>query len=270
MVTENFSFQLIHDVSGNDGLLQLQEKTWGKDTVMGTPHLIAAIRNGGMIIGAFHNNKLIGFCFGFPGFKHGETFLVSHMMAVMPEYRNAGVGEKLKWQQKQWAKGYGYKKIVWTYDSLESRNGYLNLHKLQAKVRTYINDYYEEMNDAINQGLPSDRFQVEWDLTASDEEEQPAFSKTDNVPKILDWQGEGAGAEVVPVVNQPMDGEKMYLAAVPKNIHEMKTAHPQRAREWRFAHRTVFTDLFSIGYTVVDLFLTEEECPVNYYVVVKN
>ena len=52
--------------------------------------------------------------------------------------------------------------MTWTYDPLESRNAYLNVHKLGAACRSYIRDYYGPMADGLNVGLPSDRLRVEW------------------------------------------------------------------------------------------------------------
>ena len=40
---------------------------------------------------------MVGFCFAIPGIKPGgQPYLHSHMLGVLPEYRNAGVGRRLK------------------------------------------------------------------------------------------------------------------------------------------------------------------------------
>lgn len=47
---------------------------------------------------------------------------------------------------------------MWTYDPLETVNGYLNLSKLGGVCTQYIENCYGEMPDILNAGLPSDRF----------------------------------------------------------------------------------------------------------------
>ena len=56
----------------------------------------------------------------------------------------------------------GIDRITWTYDPLLSRNAHLNIARLGAVCNSYIRDAYGEMRDELNQGVPSDRFQVDW------------------------------------------------------------------------------------------------------------
>ena len=86
----------------------------------------------------------------------------SHMAGVHPEFRDSGQGYLLKRAQWQMVRQQGVERITWTYDPLQSRNAKLNIAKLGAVCNTYIPNYYGQMRDGLNIGMPSDRFQVDW------------------------------------------------------------------------------------------------------------
>ena len=83
----------------------LQRLVWpGTETDVIPGHmLLAAVHNGGLVIGAYVEENLVGAVFGFPGFyttpdgprlKHH-----SHILAVRPDWRDKGVGFSLKRSQ---------------------------------------------------------------------------------------------------------------------------------------------------------------------------
>ena len=51
----------------------------------------------------------------------GKPYLHSHMLGVLPEYRNAGVGRLLKLHQREDALARGIDLIEWTFDPLETQ-----------------------------------------------------------------------------------------------------------------------------------------------------
>ena len=64
------------------------------------------------------------------------------MLAVKADYRNSGLGRKLKLFQREDAIAHGYELIEWTFDPLEIKNAYFNLERLGAIARRYnINQY---------------------------------------------------------------------------------------------------------------------------------
>ena len=89
-----------------------------------------------IILGAYFENKLVGFNYGFPGFLKAKSIYV-HDMGIHPEHREKGIGSKLKEAQKETARKMGYDLITWTFDPLETRNAYLNMSKLHAICDTY-------------------------------------------------------------------------------------------------------------------------------------
>ena len=99
---------------------------------------------------------------GLPGFREGAAYLHSHMLAVLPEYRDAGLGRRLKLAQRKDAMERGFALMEWTFDPLEIKNAYLNLHRLGAIARRYQPDFYGPSSSPLQGGLPTDRLYAEW------------------------------------------------------------------------------------------------------------
>lgn len=78
---------------------ELERKVWGMDPVLPTHQTLTAVKNGGIIIGAFDGEKLVGFSYGFSGFQNGKSYLCSHMLGIDEAYRSQGIGEMLKRSQ---------------------------------------------------------------------------------------------------------------------------------------------------------------------------
>lgn len=267
----SIQYRMITEIDQIEEVVELQIKVWGEGNVTPPAQLIATIHNGGVVIGAYEDEKLVGFCYGFPGFEHGETYLCSHMLGILDPYRDRGIGKQLKLAQRSWALAYGYQKMTWTFDPLEARNAYLNLCKLGGIVRTYIPAYYGHMGDKINKGLPADRFVLEWLLASTRVEKAVAGLPIDHerwstYPRRLDW--EMAGKYPTPCLGEAAADQNGYLVPVPRSIHEIKRDEIEVAQEWRFALREQFSQLFGVGYALVGMIKTDE--PVQYYVLEKN
>lgn len=128
---------------------------------------IVARAIGGQVMGAFHADKLVGFAMALPGYRDGRPYLHSHMLAVLPEYRNFGLGRRLKLAQRDDALARGIDHMEWTFDPLEIRNAHLNIARLGAIVRRYIPDFYGPSTSPLQGGLPTDRLVAEWWLASS-------------------------------------------------------------------------------------------------------
>src|ERR1700733_7523631 len=79
----------------------LQLEVWGYNDgdVIPRRMFVVAQRIGGQVIGAFDGDTIVGFAMSLPGYRNGYPYLHSHMLAVLPEYRNAGLGRRLKLAQ---------------------------------------------------------------------------------------------------------------------------------------------------------------------------
>jgi predicted GNAT superfamily acetyltransferase len=156
--------QLFHLAEFED-VLQLQKTIWSFDDIELLPlrFLVVVSKIGGHVFGAYDNSQMIGFCFAIPGIKpDGSPYLHSHMLGVMPEYRNAQIGRRLKLRQREDALARGIALMEWTFDPLELKNANLNIEKLGAIVRRYAPNQYGTTSSPLHGGLPTDRCVAEW------------------------------------------------------------------------------------------------------------
>ncbi|HRQ32131.1 MAG TPA: hypothetical protein PLM89_03400, partial [Anaerolineales bacterium] len=144
----------------------LQREIWpGSETDVVPVHvLMTAVHNGGLVLGAYIDGQLTGFVFGFPGLDAtpdgARAKHCSHMLGILPAYRDSNIGFTLKRAQWQMIRYQGLDHATWTYDPLLSRNAHFNIVKLGAVCNVYRRAEYGVMRDGLNAGLPSDRFQM--------------------------------------------------------------------------------------------------------------
>ncbi len=151
-----------------DACVRLQAETWkysAGEMFPGRAFLLAE-RLGGHVLGAFDgaagDEELVAFNVAYPGYRDGMSYLHSQMLAVMPAYRNSGVGRALKLQQREIALEQGIDLIEWTYDPLEIKNAFFNIERLGAVSRRYVRDFYGPSSSPLQGGLPTDRLYAEW------------------------------------------------------------------------------------------------------------
>jgi len=181
-----------------DACVKLQMDTWGFSDGDVIPRRVFVVsqRIGGQVIGAFDVTRaenpegtaenLIGFAMSLPGVKPPDRsqdrsqdesedepgappvpYLHSHMLAVAPGYRNDGIGRQLKLFQRLEALERGISLMEWTFDPLEIKNSFLNIHKLGTIIRSYTPDFYGVSSSRLQGGLPTDRLHAEWYLRSS-------------------------------------------------------------------------------------------------------
>ena len=146
-------------------VVRLQRQIWGFEDVDLIPLrlFVVASKIGGQVFGAFDGREMVGFCMAIPGLKAGgKTYLHSHMLGVLPDYRNAGVGRMLKLTQRDDALRRGIQLIEWTFDPLEIKNAFFNMERLGAIVRRYVPNQYGTTSSPLHGGLPTDRCIAEW------------------------------------------------------------------------------------------------------------
>lgn len=237
---------------------EIQLRTWRMPDyreVVPLNMLVAAARGGGLLLGAFDGDELVGFVFGFPGVTaEGRPKHYSHLLSVLPEFEGRGIGRQLKLAQRQTILARGLDLITWTYDPLEARNAFLNLARLGAVCRTYIRDLYGALADGLNAGLPTDRFEVEWCLASR--------RVAQHLARADAWPSADA---VVANATQPVQcgfrepgpmalglDEPIIQIEIPADYQAMKAGAPGLALEWRLAARELFEAYFSGGYSAVD------------------
>jgi predicted GNAT superfamily acetyltransferase len=244
----------------------LQRLVWMAPDIEIVPKdlLLAAVRNGGLAIGAFVAEDLVGASFGFPGFystpdgprlKHH-----SHILAVHPDWRTKGIGFALKRAQWQMVRKQGLDRITWTYDPLQSLNAHLNIARLGAVCNTYLSSEYGEMHDGLNAGLPSDRFQVDWWLNTERVKRRLSRRSRPSLTLAHFRLAEATLFEAhldrkslphPPEEILPPAGT-LLLVEIPSDFPALKAADLSLGRDWRYYTREVFEKAFATGYLVTD------------------
>ena len=243
---------------------QVEKAVWQMDPIP-LHHTFTTMQNGGILLGAFDGDKMIGFLYSFPGISDGKAHLCSHMLGILPGYQKDGIGAEMKRIQAELASQAGFSMITWTFDPLESRNAYLNLHKLGATGAVYHENYYGTMNDQLNQGLPTDRIQIKWDLPTS---RQVQTHHLEKASVLLDADAQGAPVESTGLEQVDFANSEVFFAAVPKDFQTVKQNQFELAKQWRMRTRDVFGRLFKEGFAARDL-LSDEADSVSYYVFTK-
>jgi predicted GNAT superfamily acetyltransferase len=245
-VRSSFDVRLVRSHDEFAACEAMSRDVWGaaERNVVPRELLLTMQLNGGLVHGAFvPDGELIGFCFGFPGLREGRLRLCSHQLAVKPEFRGAGIGIALKQAQKADALRLGYELVTWTFDPLEARNAYINLNRLGCIARTYDRNHYGPMEDELNRGLPSDRFEVEWWLRRP----RPAAPASD--PVVLLRVGEDD--EPARISAKPEAG-RAALIEVPSDFQAVKRRSMDLARRWRLESRAAIEAALAAGLVAVD------------------
>lgn len=224
----------------------LSRDIWGaaERNVVPRELLLTMQLNGGLVHGAFlPDGRLVGFCFGFAGLRDGQPRLCSHQLGVIPELRGAGIGIELKQAQRKDAQRLGYPLVSWTFDPLEARNAYINLHRLGCIARLYDRNHYGEMEDELNRGLPSDRLEAEWWL------DRPKPGVPVGEPAaMLQMAGDGEPMrEPVDLATAPA-----VLIAVPQDFQAVKRKSLELAQRWRLESRAALEAALSAGMIALD------------------
>ncbi len=212
----------------NDAV-RLQKIIWGFDDIelMPVRLFVTAVKIGGQAIGAYDGDRMVGFCLAIPGIKaNSKGYLHSHMLGVLKEYRNAGVGRLLKLEQRKEALSRGIDLMEWTFDPLELKNAYFNVERLGAVVRRFVLNQYGTTSSRLHSGLPTDRCIAEWWIAGL------------RVETIL------AGREVQrpPIIAR---------IPVPANIQVIKETDQAQARDIQKRVSGQFMEYFSKGLEVI-------------------
>jgi predicted GNAT superfamily acetyltransferase len=234
---------------------ELQKEVWGLPDLDVVPfsHLVATKTAGGVLVGAFEGETLIGFVYGFTSYEDGEMAHHSHMLAVKPAYRNFKLGHKLKLAQRERVVEQGIRFMTWTYDPLQSLNAHFNLSTLGVFSDRYFIDFYGDDAASFLHRNGTDRLWVTWPLIGSRVNE-----RLDEINLELELE------RVVPLVqlaaeNQPhknalIAGLARDTAAIeiPADINTLQEGSVALASQWREATRWAFTEALAAGYVVVD------------------
>lgn len=242
-------------------LLEMQQAIWGMSPGEATsPYLMnAAVHNGGVVLGAEHAGRLVGFCFGFVGWRDGERLLWSHMAGVLPEFHEQGIGLKLKLAQRQWALEHDFTVIGWTLDPMQRGNANFSFRHLGVTASTYYVNHYGEMHDAINAGLASDRLEVRWSLL----DERVIACAAGHPPASVSAGGDAAAfllraGEDRALLRAPETAfeRPICFVEIPYQVNTLKHNDLEQAQRWQLALRWAMQEALRRSYLIVD-FVTQ-------------
>jgi len=243
----------------------LQKEIWGKDIEEVITASLAKIvqKIGGIAAGAFDaDGTMIGFVFGFPGFMEGKPIHWSHMLAVKPAYRDAGIGKKLKLYQRGVLLGMGVNEVFWTYDPLAGKNAHLNLNTLGADVVEYVQDMYGSGEDSILfRGIGTDRFIVVWRIADEKikkiiEAKRGIASELFRASSLAVCRSAENDPESFPVNDLDLH-DKRVRVEVPDDVHQLMRISIASAADWRKKTREAFQQYLHEGYKVVGFYLDQ-------------
>lgn len=186
---------------------------------------IVASKIGGQVLLARDEARAVGFALAFPGFRGELRYLHSHIVGVVPEYQNCGLGRRIKQKQRELALSASISLMEWTFDPLALRNAYFNIVRLGAVVRGFYSNLYGVTASPLHGGLPTDRLVAEWWMASS------------RVSRAL--------AHVAPTV-----GPDAHEIVVPAEMDEWKTCDVARAIEAQSDLRRQFQEHFAQGFAV--------------------
>jgi chorismate synthase len=248
---------IAHDVSGlevrslsshgdYEQAVELQRITWGASFRDIVPAAILKVtqRIGGVTAGAFGpDGTLYGFVYGLTGYYDSRMVHWSHMLGVRPEWRDHGIGTRLKEFQRELLQQAGIDWIYWTFDPLVARNAHLNFNRLGVQVREYVPDMYGDTGSELH-AFGTDRFVVAWPVNGPGPGDRLALfadGQLEAAPVLNRLRGEGLNKALAPERNA------VVLVEVPEDIEQLTIAE---ARAWRDATRRSITSAMKAGYQV--------------------
>ena len=207
--------------------VKLQRTIWKDPDQDLIPAMLFVVANkiGGQVLLARDRGKAVGFALAFPAFRGESRYLHSHIVGVIPEYQNRGVGRRIKMKQRELALGAQIFSMEWTFDPLSLRNAYFNIDRLGAVIRRFHADLYGVTASPLHGGLPTDRVVAEWRLSS-------------------------ARVESALVGNAPTVPSDAVRIIVPGEIDEWKRSAPDRAAEVQLRLKLEFEERFARGLAV--------------------
>jgi predicted GNAT superfamily acetyltransferase len=267
---------LIRDVEGETeyhAIEDLQKEAWGFNDLDTVPAatLMATQHAGGVVLGAFERDMMIGFAYGFAAWEDRRASLHSHMLAVRPDYRNFQAGFYLKLAQRESALAKGLDEITWTFDPLQSLNAHLNFGKLGVISQRYIVNFYGEATSSpLHQGFGTDRLWVRWLLNSDRVTQRLPGEKSHRPAKIASGAADAAGIFQSLLIHgdgsRPLLGDfsgclsgNQCAIEIPHNINALKEREPKMGIEWREATRAAFLAAIEAGFFVKDFVRIESD-----------
>lgn len=253
VVRDTITLRRIETLEELQGCSVIQDLVWGPGFPDRVPASLLRVAQyvGGITAGAFDSDgTMLGFVCGFTGPRGGRLAHWSHMLAVLPEFRDRGLGTKLKLFQREIAREKGAERMLWTFDPLVARNAHLNLNHLGARIDEYVPDMYGDgAGSPLHAGIGTDRFVVRWELTR-----EPG---TSDITAPRGWRDGGSSLPMLSpdaggdgATPPPPAGAPAIRIEVPADLYQLMADAPEHALRWREYTRTALLSYLGRGYQV--------------------
>lgn len=260
-------FRDLHTADEFRQVMDLEATVWGftdLNDMVTLPVFTITVKRGAILIGAYdETDRMVGFVYSIVGMKPGQKVLQwSHMLGVLPEYRNSGLGRALKLAQRDKALAQGYDLIEWTYDPLQAMNAHLNFTKLGVVAEEYHRNVYGESTSVLHKGTPTDRLVAQWWI-AKPHVERRIAPAGEAIPVTTDALKDAAPINTTHPARAWLANTRVHLdrddrrltLEIPMGFTDMQREAPELALEWRMQTREIFETYFRKGYRVVDFHL---------------
>jgi predicted GNAT superfamily acetyltransferase len=269
----NFLIRDVEREAEHHAIEEIQKEAWGFNDLDIVPAatLIATQHAGGIVLGAFEGDCMIGFAYAFPAFEEGRTSMHSHMLAVRSEYRNCDAGSYLKLAQRECVLEKGLDEITWTFDPLQSLNAHLNFSKLGVVSRRYLVNFYGEASSSpLHQGFGTDRLWVSWLLNSDRVKQCISRTPLHRAAKIVEASNDPGSflqsALIYSEGGRPLLGDfggglsaNRCTIEIPHDINSIKEREPKLGAEWRTATRAAFLAAIEAGFLVENFVRIESD-----------
>jgi len=225
-----------HGLAEFGACFEIQRAVWGSADADLTPLpvFVVAAETGGQVLGAFAEDRMVGFTLALAGVRGRAPFLHSHMTAVLEAWHDRGIGRSLKLLQREDALSRGIELVEWTFDPLQIKNGYFNLVRLGAIARRYVANMYGVTSSPLQAGLPTDRLVAEWQLRSARVRRAVAAR-----PERKRAKARGRG--------------KVVRIRVPAELAALRQTRPEEAARLQAEIRQEFEHWLNLGYAATSV-----------------
>lgn len=257
--------------------MALQQAAFGYEDLFVEPltQLITAQRYGGLVLGAFDGaGALVGYLYSCLGRRDGELVQCFRLLAVSPEARGLGVGERLLFALRAHTVGAGVRTIVATFDPLEASNARLYLGKIGFRGLRYLPNHYGDLGRGQNEGLETDRLEIEWGLAPADRVARAAAVRPALRPGAGAGDSTAGPSRALPritvttrqgdwpactILRLDLEAERLRLE-IPRSLQALKAADRALALAWRSWTREAFLAYVGSGrYAAVDFLAAPDD-----------
>jgi predicted GNAT superfamily acetyltransferase len=222
--------------------------------------MYTSTHHGGVVLGAYVDDRMVGYSFAYPAFDGTSTYLFSSGLCVLKEHQSHGLGYRLKVEQGRQARSRGYEEIRWTVDPLNSKAMYV-YGKLGAVLVRYHREMYEHLQlGGADGGIVADEVEVKWKLGVRDTEmpHEQISSPLQSIPCLTESESAG-GMRVLVSAATDFEPHDPVVLEVPWDLQQLKAFSVDAATRWRLEVRALMEKLFSLGYQGVQVMLSKAE-----------